>query len=62
LLIRSYEEFNIRANVLRNNPNVKKCIGQLDDCEKIIMETSDILKEWVSFQRNWLYLNAIFSR
>ena len=34
----------------------------LDDCEKIISETLGILSEWVLFQRNWLYLNAIFSR
>ena len=57
-----FDEFAIRINVLKTNPNSKNLMERSGPLELIIKQTNEIIVEWIVFQRNWLYLNAIFSR
>lgn len=57
-----FEEYGVRINVLKTNPNSRNLMERSGPLETIIKATNDLLGEWILFQRNWLYLNAIFSR
>ena len=61
-VIRKFEEYSVRCNVLKNNPYVKICLNDLLDLERTVKTTSELVAEWILFQRNWLYLNGIFCR
>lgn len=61
-IIRKFEEYSVRCNVLKNNPYVKICLNDLLDLERTVKTTSELVAEWILFQRNWLYLNGIFCR
>ena len=60
--VTKFEEYSVRINVLKTNPNSRNLQERSGPLETIIKQTNDLLGEWIVFQRNWLYLNAIFSR
>lgn len=60
-LICEFEDYLIRAGVLRSNPNIRNFIDKLIDLEKTIRNTLELLNEWVDFQRNYVYLFGIFN-
>jgi len=57
-----FEEFYLRANVLKTNPHIKNFFDKLFEIEKTVKSVLEILVDWTIFQRNWLYLNGIFSK
>lgn len=57
-----FEEFHLRVNVLRTNPHMKNFFEKLYEIEKTVKSVVEILIDFVILQRNWLYLNGIFSR
>ncbi len=57
-----FEEFNLRVNVLRTNPHMKNFFEKLYEIEKTVKSVIEILVDFSILQRNWLYLNGIFSR
>lgn len=58
----NFEEFSLRVNVLRTNPHMKNFYEKLLEIEKTVRSVSEILVDFAVLQRNWLYLNGIFSR
>ena len=59
-LIAMFEEFFLRASVLKTNPHIKNFFEKLQEIEKIIKIVVEIINEWATFQRNFIYLNGIF--
>jgi hypothetical protein len=59
-LITMFEEFFLRASVLKTNPHIKNFFDKLLDIEKIIKNVVELINEWAVFQRNFIYLNGIF--
>lgn len=59
-LIAMFEEFFLRASVLRTNPHIKNFFDTVSDIEKIIKSVVELINEWATFQRHFLYLNSIF--
>ena len=59
-LIIMFEEFFLRASVLKTNPHIKNFYEKLLDIEKIIKNVVELINEWSLYQRNFIYLNAIF--
>jgi len=57
-----FEEFHLRVNVLRTNPHMKNFFEKLYEIEKTVKSVIEILVDFAILQRNWLYLNGIFSR
>ena len=57
-----FEEFHLRVNVLRTNPHMKNFFEKLLEIEKTVKTVIEILVDFAILQRNWLYLNGIFSR
>ena len=57
-----FEEFSLRVNVLRTNPHMKNFFEKLYEIEKTVKSVVEILVDFTILQRNWLYLNGIFSR
>ena len=57
-----FEEFYLRVNVLRTNPHMKNFFEKLYEIEKTVKSVLEILVDFTILQRNWLYLNGIFSR
>ena len=55
-----FEEFYLRVSVLKTNPHIKNFFDRLLEIEKVIKIVVDIINEWVTFQRNYVYLNSIF--
>jgi hypothetical protein len=55
-----FEEFYLRASVLKTNPHIKNFFEKLLEVEKIIKAVVEIINEWTIFQRNFVYLNGIF--
>ena len=41
---------------------MKNFYDKLTEIEKIVRVVTDIINEWIMFQKNWLFLNGIFSR
>jgi hypothetical protein len=59
-LIAMFEEFFLRASVLKTNPHIKNFFEKLLEVEKIIKVVVEIINEWTILQRNYIYLNGIF--
>ena len=59
-LVIMFEEFFLRASVLKTNPHIRNFYEKLLDIEKIIKNVVELINEWALFQRNFVYLNAIF--
>ena len=59
-LIAMFEEFFLRASVLRTNPHIRSFWDRVIEIEKIIRSVVDLINEWATFQRHFLYLNSIF--
>ena len=57
-----FEEFHLRVNVLKTNPHMKNFQERLHEIEKTVKAVIEILIDFTILQRNWLYLNGIFSR
>lgn len=48
-LIAMFEEFFLRASVLKTNPHIKNFFEKLQEIEKIIKVVVEILNEWTTF-------------
>lgn len=59
-VIAMFEEFYLRASVLKTNPNIKNFFDKLLEVERIIKNVVELINEWADFQRNFIYLNSIF--
>ena len=59
-IIIQFEEFLLRAGVLKSNPHIKNFTDKLLEIEKIIKTVVELINEWQVFQRNFVYLNSIF--
>lgn len=59
-VIAMFEEFYLRASVLKSNPHIKNFFEKLLEIEKIIKSVVELVNEWAIFQRNFIYLNGIF--
>ena len=59
-LITMFEEFFLRASVLKTNPHIRSFFDRLLEIEKIIKAVVELIHEWAVFQRNFIYLNGIF--
>lgn len=59
-LISMFEEFFLRASVLKTNPHIANFFDKVNDIEKIITNVVNLINEWATFQRHFLYLNSIF--
>ena len=59
-LVGMFEEYFLRISVLKSNPNIKNFYEKLLDIERIIKNVTELINEWTEFQRNFIYLNAIF--
>ena len=59
-LITMFEEFFLRASVLKTNPHIRSFFERLLEIEKIIKNVVELINEWAVFQRNFIYLNGIF--
>lgn len=59
-LIAMFEEFFLRASVLKTNPHIRSFWDRVSDIEKIIKSVVELINEWATFQRHFLYLNSIF--
>lgn len=55
-----FEEFFLRASVLKTNPHIRNFLDKLIEIEKIIKNVVELVNEWAIFQRNFIYLNSIF--
>ncbi|CDW77756.1 dynein heavy chain axonemal [Stylonychia lemnae] len=60
-LISLFEEYFMRVSVLKTNPFVKNFYDKMIELEKIVKHVVEILNEWQLFQKNWIYLESIFS-
>ena len=60
-LITCFEEYAMRVSVLKTNPFIKNFYDKMVEIERIVKHVVDILNEWLIFQKNWIYLEAIFS-
>ena len=61
-LISSFEEYEMRINVLKTNPYVKNFIDKAMELDKIISCVLEFLNEWQVFQKNWSYFEKIFTQ
>jgi dynein heavy chain len=61
-LIAIFEELFLRVSVLKTNPFIRNFFEKVIEIEKIIKSAVEIINEWAIFQRNFVYLNAIFCR
>lgn len=61
-ILATFDELNLRVSVLKTNPHMKNFYDKLTEIEKIVRVVTDIINEWIMFQKNWLFLNGIFSR
>jgi len=59
-LIGMFEEFFLRASVLKTNPHIRSFWERVIEIEKIIRNVVDLINEWATFQRHFIYLNGIF--
>lgn len=48
-LIIMFEEFFLRASVLKTNPNIRNFFEKLLDVEKIIKNVVELINEWALF-------------
>jgi len=44
-----FEEFFLRASVLKTNPHIKNFFEKLQEIEKIIKVVVEIINEWTTF-------------
>lgn len=56
-----FDEYTMRVSVLRTNPFVKNFYDKMLELERTVKGVVEILQEWLCFQRNWIYLENIFS-
>lgn len=61
-IMSQFEEFYLRVNVLKTNPHMKNFFDRLLEIEKVIKGVLEIMVDWQTFQRNWLYLSGIFGK
>jgi DNA repair exonuclease SbcCD ATPase subunit len=59
-IVLMFEEFFLRASVLKTNPHINNFKEKLLEIEKIIKNVIELVNEWSLFQRNFVYLNSIF--
>lgn len=55
-----FEEFSLRVSVLKTNPHIRTFYEKLLEIEKIIKSVVELIGEWTTFQRHFIYLNGIF--
>jgi len=55
-----FEEFYLRAGVLKTNPHIRNFLEKLLELEKTIKSVVELVNEWAAFQRNFIYLNGVF--
>ena len=60
-MIAIFGEYALRVAALKTNPHVRNFLEKLLELEKTIKTVSELLDEWVIFQRNYLYLSGIFA-
>ena len=60
-LLAIFDEYTMRVSVLRTNPFVKNFFDKMLELERTVKSVVEILAEWLGFQRNWIYLENIFS-
>lgn len=59
-VIAVFAEFALRVGALKTNPHIRNFLEKLLELEKTIKGVGELLSEWASFQRNYLYLSGIF--
>ena len=59
-LISLFEEYHLRAGVLKTNPHIRNFLEKLLELEKTIKSVVELLNEWAAFQSNFVYLSGVF--
>lgn len=50
----------MRVSVIKTSPFIKNFFEKMVELEKGVKLVVDILSEWTTFQKNWIYLENIF--